>query len=208
MLGSSETTGDLDVRSLPPIAALSEMVATCESVQRGREAPQARDRQSLKDDIELALTSLGPNLDEELQPALTDFIANELAASPKLFDDRGGVLRLLSASRELVTRLRRPPCSQAAWRDLLAAVRDGDLDVSHQHLMVLRELEESLGHEWKERAERLRGFARAGNFTDCKELLSLPADQSAQVAWFIFANADLPDGYLRVGQVQFFSSRL
>jgi hypothetical protein len=37
--------------------------------------------------------------------------------------------------------------------------------------------------------------------------LSPPA-RSAQVAWFIFANADIPDGYLRVGQVQFFSHRL
>jgi hypothetical protein len=39
-------------------------------------------------------------------------------------------------------------------------------------------------------------------------VLLLPPSRAAQVAWFIFANADIPDGYLRVGQVQFFSHRL
>ena len=54
----------------------------------------------------------------------------------------------------------------------------------------------------------VRELSRAGEFDDAEEVLSFPPPRSAQVAWFIFANADIPDGYLRVGQVQFFSHRL
>jgi len=126
-----------------------------------------------------------------------------------LDDTGGGVVRMLNATKVLRERVLRSASSQAAWRDLLASVRSGvDEEVTRLHALQLREIDEALGHEWRWREMHLRELVRAGAFEDVEEVLSFPPTRVAQVAWFIFANADIPDGYLRVGQVQFFSHRL
>jgi hypothetical protein len=194
---------------LRPLAALREVIAVCESVRGGRQPPQPNDRRSLANDVQLSLASLGDQAKRALQPTLHDYCHGELAEFCELFDDRGGVVRLLNATKILVDRLRRPVCSQALWRDLLALVRAGvEPELCRLRVLQLRELEESLGHEWIWRRSSLRELVRAGSFANCEEVLALPPDRTARVAWFIFANADIPDGYLRVGQVQFFSHRL
>jgi hypothetical protein len=194
---------------LRPMSALQEVVALCMSLEGGRRAPQQRDRRSLRADAQHSLTALGRELRRELQPALHDYFHGELANLPDLLDDTPGVVRLRAATQALLERVQRPPAAQAAWRDLVSAVTTGEhIEVCRLRAVQLREIQEALGHEWGWRERRLRELASEGSLNDCEELLSLPPARSAQVAWFIFANADIPDGYLRVGQVQFFSHRL
>ncbi len=203
------TTPDSVVHVLRPLAALDEVIAVCESIRGGRQAPQPHDRRSLRADVQGAMTGLGPELRRALEPTRHDFFHGELADLPELLDDAGGVIRLLNATKVLRERVMRPASSQAAWRDLLASVRSGvDEEVARLHALQLREIEEAFGHEWRWHEMRLRELVRAGEFDDVEEVLSFPPSRSAQVAWFIFANADIPGGYLRVGQVQFFSHRL
>ncbi|MEJ7567756.1 MAG: hypothetical protein WKF41_05770 [Gaiellaceae bacterium] len=204
------TAPDSLVHVLRPLAALGEVIAVCESIRTGRRPPQLHDRNSLRADVQRALTGLGPELRRALEPTRYDYFHGELADLPDLLHDtRGGVIRLLNATKILRERLLRPVSSQAAWRDLLAAARGGlSEEVARLRALQLREIEEALGHEWRWREMRLRELVRAGEFDDVEEVLLFPPSRGAQVAWFIFADADIPNGYLRVGQVQFFSHRL
>jgi hypothetical protein len=195
---------------LRPRAALREIVAVCESIDGGRSVPQPQDRGSLMADAQHAITALGDALRDRLQPALHDFFHGDLAQLPDLLADGGGRARLRGAATSLLERLRHPQAAQAAWRDVLSAIQSGGpaADEVRHLVLVLREIDESLGHEWLWRERQLRELASAGEFEDCEEILGHPTSTSAQVVWFVFADADLPDGFLRVGQVQFFSHRL
>jgi hypothetical protein len=196
-------------RTLTPRAALAEVLAVCESAQAGIGPPRLQDRQSLKSDVKHSLISLGGQLKRGLQPTLHDYLRGELTSLEKLLDDRGGITRLAGTSSTLLGRLTAPSAAQAAWRDFVADVSNGkSSDRCELRLLQLKEIVEGLGHDWEGRRERLRGMAKSGNFEACEELLSLAPDQSAQVVWFIFTNADLPSGYQRIGQVQFFSDML
>ena len=194
---------------LRPIAALSEVIAICRSVEGGRDAPQPRDRRSLIADVQESLTSLGQELKRNLQPSLYDYFHGELAQVDVLFSEPPGVARLKSATVAVLEQLRAPRAASAAWRDLVSAVRTGSSEEeSRLRALQLREIDESLGHEWRWRGRRLCELVREESLEDAEAELSIPPRESAEVAWFVFADADLPDTYLRIGQVQFFSHRL
>ncbi len=53
------TTPDSLSHVLRPLAALDEVIAVCESIRGGRQAPQPPDRRSLRADVQRALTALG-----------------------------------------------------------------------------------------------------------------------------------------------------
>lgn len=194
---------------LTPLTALREVCALCESIGAGRQAPGSGDRSSLQVDVKGALASLGPDLKRELQPILKDYVTGVLSELPQLLDDAPGVVRLQTATRSLLDRLRHPACTRAAWRDLTAGAANGaDSQRCLMFAMQLREIDGALGHEWESRDRRLRELTRMARFGECEELLSYPTRTSAKVAWFIFSDADIKGDYLRVGQVQFFSHRL
>ncbi len=133
------TDVDAVVHVLRPLAALREVGAVCESVRGGREPPQPHDRRSLRADAQL-LSRIGDELKHELQPTLHDYFHGEVADLVELFEDRGGVVRLLNATKVLIDRFRRPASSQAAWRDLLADVRRGaEPELSRLRALQLRE---------------------------------------------------------------------
>jgi hypothetical protein len=67
---------------------------------------------------------------------------------------------------------------------------------------------EARGDEWRWVRLQITHYLQRGLFDEVEEELRRPVERSADVAWFVFGYADLPGGYLRVGQVQFFSSRL
>jgi hypothetical protein len=197
------------VDTLGPVAALREALAICESLQASRQPPGMGDRRSLRADVQSALHGLGPELKRELQPALEQYLRAELAHMPELIDEAAGVERLRTATWALLERITRPASTRAAWRDLVRAVEQGlNLRTCRLRALQLREIDEALGHEWKWRASRLQQLAWAASFAECEELLGLLPESSAQVAWLVFARADLPGGHLRIGQVQFFSHRL
>src|SRR4051812_42860922 len=72
---------------LPPIAALREVVAVCESIEAGRGAPNSADRRSLQADVQSALTSIGEELRRQIQPAWSDIFHGELSQLPSLLDN-------------------------------------------------------------------------------------------------------------------------
>jgi hypothetical protein len=193
---------------LRPLAALHEVVLVCESILNARRAPGEDDRRSLKGDVEQALNRLGPQAKRALQPALAEYLAQNNALG-KLMDSPGGARRLLSSTRELSDQIRHPDIAQAIWRDLIADVRKGsDEETYTLRLLQLRELQDNLGHAWHERARELRGSIHGGDFETAETILGRPLEQTAQVAWFVFGNADLTGDMLRVGQTQFFSHRI
>jgi hypothetical protein len=195
---------------LGPITALREVVAVCASIQSGRGAPNPADRRSLQGDVQLALTSVGDELRRQLEPAWKDFRAGELTELPALLDG-GGVGRLRSAAEILIERLRRPTAAQAAWRDLFdIESRSVTVDQAKHLAAVLREIDESLGQEWVWRVGALRKAAFSESADEGEQILGEAPTSTAKVAWFVFADADLADakGYLRIGQIQFFSGRL
>lgn len=194
---------------LTPIAALREVTAVCESIEFGRSPPNAADRRSLQADVQLALTSLGAELRGQLQPTWADFFHGDLNELSPLLDSGGGVSRLRASAGSLLDRVRRPEAAQAVWRDILYS-HNGSVspDEAMHWVAVLREIDESLGHEWQWRTNSLQRAAISDAGNECDEILSQPPVSTAAVAWFVFADADLADGFLRVGQIQFFSSRL
>jgi hypothetical protein len=195
--------------TLRPVAALREVVAVCDSIAGGRSAPHAGDRRSLQADVQAALTWIGGELADELQPGLSDFLGGELRSLTELLADTGGSARLGAAAAALMDRLLRPAALEAAWRDLLTAVDHGtEVDRTGHLALVLRELDEGLGHEWLLRKSRFRDLALENQPTGTGDFFGGASAKPAKVAWFVFADADLVDDYLRIGQIQFFSHRV
>ena len=206
-LGSSAT--DFPFR-LTPIAALREIVAVCESIATGHPPPQQQDRKSLRNDVQMALWAIGPKLKHAVQPTLQDFKKGELAKLPELLGESAGSVRLGAAAKGLIAEFRQARVLRPAWEDLIDDHDGGSaIDEVRQLALILREIDESLGHEWKWRkAGYRRLLADDHDPGDWQVIEAPPSARSAEVAWFVFADADLPDGALRVGQIQFFSSRL
>lgn len=196
--------------TLRPIAALREVVAICESIAGGRSAPRTADRHSLRADVQMALTAIGEELARELQPARNDFLGGELKALPDLLSETGGSARLGAAAVALIERLRSHAALGAAWRDLLDATGGGAVSIDDtRHLaLVLREIDESLGYEWRWRRSAFRKLALEDQSAGARGPLVNTAPSTARTAWFVFADADLAADYLRIGQIQFFSHRL
>ena len=193
---------------LRPIAALHEVVLVCESILGGRRPPGNDDRRSLKDDVTQSLTQLGKETKRSLQPDLAEY-QKTIKQISAILDDPAAVRRLLSATRATSERILRPAVAQAVWRDLVAAVRNGADDETYVlYLQQLREVQERLGHSWLECATGLRKSVCDGDFRVGEEILGQAPERTAQVAWFIFGNAEVPGEILRVGQTQFFSESI
>lgn len=194
---------------LTPIAALREIVAVCETIVNGAGPPQSQDRRSLRADAELALRKVGPAVRWEAEPTLSRFLTVELAHLEDRLGEGAGALRLAASARGAVAALISPRLLRPAFEDLVQAHdRGADADEVGHLALVLRELDGSLGHVWRWRRERYLKLLEPGDEGDWELLEERPATHDAQVAWFVFAEADFPDAYLRLGQIQFFSSRL
>jgi hypothetical protein len=169
---------------------------------------------------------------------LRSFQSDELRALPRLLTDVEGARRLVSAARLLEDELRAPLASGGAWEDCVAAFRDGaDSATCELRIGQLRELCARRGQGWAALEHRLRGVLAdrpldvlAGGAgenevaaTDSRDPAGLPLERRLElcagliasapeqrdvVAWLVYANADLPQGFLRCGPMQLFSHRL
>jgi hypothetical protein len=194
---------------LRPLAALDEIDALCRSLEHGRPVPGPDDRRSLAADLQLAFTTLGDQTRAVLQPAHNEVVTGLVPRLPERLDDPGGRLHLRGLVHELRRRLVSEDGILAVWRDLRAAAivgrPDEEAGVAGSRLI---ELIEAYGFEGRWVRQNLIQYLRRGLFDEIEDELRRPLERSATVAWFVFGYADLPSGYLRVGQVQFFSSRL
>lgn len=203
---------------LRPIMALSEVIAVCESVRFGHQPPQPQDRRSLLGDVNHALIDLGRRVADGMQPTLDEY-KKILSKLPQALDSASETARLLQTSKSLRDLLRRPSNAYAAWCDLVTAVVEGKKEETAQlRALQLQEIVESLGHEWIWRRSALKHGLKTAVSTSPNPssdeleavgaVLLQPADDSAQVAWFVFTNADVRQTFLRVGQIQLFSHRI
>ena len=159
----------------------------------------------MRADVEGSLADLGAELTAHLKPTLTDFVHGELAAVVDLLEQPGGPARLVGATDALRREFVTPQASVAAWEDLVASVRAGQDDESiARRALQLRELEEAQGHEWLWRSRAIRERVSESSTSAVGEFLATPVEPTAQIVWFIFGDADVLDGYLRVGQVRSF----
>jgi hypothetical protein len=223
---------------LTPLAALDEIVATASSLIEGRGDVPAADRASLGQDVSASLGALGRSTARAVVAVLRSFQSDDLGALPRLLTDVEGARRLVSSARLLEDELRLPRASRAAWDDCVAAFRDGvDSATCELRIAQLRELCARRGHGWVALEHRLRGVladrpfavlgAGAGEnevaATDsrdaaglslerrlelCAGLISAAPQERDTVVWLVYANADLPEGFLRCGPMQLFSHRL
>jgi hypothetical protein len=198
-----------EVRTLRPIAALSEVLAVSQSVKEGHSPPQERDRRSLATDVDAALTAIGDELKTHLGSALRDYRKQEVPQLEPFLATAGGATRTLHATKLLRDKVKNPQAAQAAWRDLVDAVRHGRPESEGRHkALVLIEIEEALGHEWRWLSGSLSHPLVAGDFDTVEQRLATPPSKTAQTAWFAFAHAHIPRGHHRIGQVQFFSHEI
>ena len=196
-------------RILRPVAALDEVVAISDAVAEGHAPPQPHDRRSLAADVDLALSALGPETKAYLGATVRDYRAHEIPKLEEFLDDGAGAKRVLHASRYLRKKLKNRLATQAAWRDLVSRVRSGRPESDARHAaLVLIELAESLGHEWRWVRSRIHDALVAGNLDEVERELGEPPSRTARAAWFAFADAHVPRGYVRLGQVQFFSHEI
>jgi hypothetical protein len=200
---------EIEPHVLRPLAVLDELIALCRSLELGRLAPRTDDRRSLAADLQLAFTRLGEPTRAVLQPTHTEVVNDLVVRLPDLIGDPGGRLHVAGVARELRRRILSEDGIVALWRELRTTAAAGRPD---EEVFVagsrLIEAVEACGFEWRWVRMNVTEYLRRGLFDEVEAELRRPVDRSAKVAWFAFGYADLPRGYLRVGQVQFFSSRL
>jgi hypothetical protein len=223
---------------LTPLAALDEIVATASSFIEGRGDVPTSDRASLGQDVSASLRALGRSTARAVFAVLRSFQTDDLRALPRLLTDVEGARRLMGAARLLEDELRLPEASRGAWDDCVAAFRDGvDTATCELRIAQLRELCARRGHDWAALERRVRGVladrpfavleAGAGEdevaATDsrdaaglslerrlelCARVIAAAPQERETVVWLVYANADLPEGFLRCGPMQVFSHRL
>jgi hypothetical protein len=195
---------------LRPLAALSEVDAVSRSIDQGHAPANVADRRSLTNDLHLAFSTLGAETRRLLQPAHFELIDELVPRLPELLEDPAGRLHLSGIVHELRRRLVSADGVVAAWRDLRQAAASGQYDDDELPVFGSRvaEIVEAFGLEWRWTRQDVVQYIRRGLFDEVEDELRRPVERSAHAAWFVFGYADLPSAYLRVGQVQFFSSRL
>ena len=161
-LGHGGTEAPLHV--LTAIAALDEVVATCNSVIGGRDGIRDDDVTSLKEDVYESLRGLGPATSTAARAILQSFQSGDLANLNKLVlpDKRGpsvsGAKHLRSSAKELIAELLLPRTSVAAWEDVLAAFENpGSVETCSRRIAQLREIAVRRGQSWDTLERRLVG---------------------------------------------------
>jgi hypothetical protein len=223
---------------LTPLAALDEIVATATSLIEGRgDIPEA-DRLSLGRDVSASLKNLGRSTQKQIAAVLRPFQSTDLAPLPRLLTDVEGARRLLSAARLLTGELCLSGTAEAAWDDCVAAFEGGEATgICELRIAQLHEFCVRRGHSWDALRHRLGGLLAdqlyvavgvgaveadgakvdprdpAGLSLErrlelCRDTVGAAPTERESIVWLVYANADIPNGFLRRGPVQFFTHRL
>jgi hypothetical protein len=149
---------------LTAIAALDEVVATCNSVIGGRDGIRDDDVTSLKEDVYVSLRGLGPATSKAARAILQAFQAGDLSSLNKLLLSEkhrpsvAGAKHLRSSAKELIAELLLPRTSVAAWEDVLAAFQNpGSVETCSLRIAQLREIAVRRGQSWDTIERRLVG---------------------------------------------------
>lgn len=197
-----------DVLTVIPV--LEELAVTLEEVAAGRTAPPDADRRSLVCDMDLALTRAGSSLQLITSPTLRSIRTDEVARLGPIIADRAQSAQVASTVRGVLQQLDAPSAVEAAWDDAIAALANPATPLDQCALAVaqVEELVSRRGQEWWEVRARIAGHLRNGDLEAGKRAAAEPPPKDVVAAWVAIGNAHLARGYLRVGQVQFFTGQL
>lgn len=221
------------VETLGPVTALREMEAASSSMLGGTGALSDADRRSTRRDVARAFDQLGPEAAKACRVAISAIRA-ELGQLPALLSSPDGARRLSGLAQAALSLLRDADAIAAAWQDVLDAFEgDADAAVCELRLFQLEEFVGLGGGDWPEISRRLQGlltdsrdaFASLGlidppasaseynlpagfspedRLAACLRLLRTEPEHGQLAVWLGFSNAMLRDGYLKVGDVEFF----
>jgi hypothetical protein len=221
---------------LGPATALDDLGAAVTSTLAGRMIDTAEDRSSLRDDVARALDALGPGTQAAATQPISE-LRQALSAIPTRLMSVAGAQRLQGLIETSRTGFGAEAVVKAAWKDVLAAFTGDDwAETCELRLLQLAEIVELGGGDWSHLANGLRGILyddrmrmaafdlleleegtsvteSAGVSLDqrlawCKRILAREPRRGDVVVWLGFTNAILAEGYLKVGEVEFFAGQL
>lgn len=195
-------------RLLGPVSGLRELRVVTDASARGQGLASTGDRASLAGDCQAALDGIGPALKAHLGPRLKDFRRTILAELTALLGDAAGSRRAGQATLAMLAALREQGAAVAAWDDCVTCFVDGSepLEVCGARVMQLREVVEARGHDWAARSQKLAELLQHDDPNFAREVAGLPPIDDVRAAWVAFDEAELSEGALRRGPLQFFDS--
>lgn len=221
---------------LGPATALADLSAAVNSTLAGRGMDSRDDRASLRNDLVCALDELGAEVKLAAAETIAE-LHDALPKIPKRLRSVGGAQRLQGLIEASRLGLGAGSVILAAWEDVLSAFRgEAYAETCELRLQQLAELAELGGGGWSYLSRSLGGVLRndrlriaeyggvkvagdedlttsAGLSLDerlalCVQILVREPRKGDSVVWLGFANAMVPQSYLRVGVVEFFSGEL
>jgi hypothetical protein len=215
---------------LGPLTAVRELRAAAAAVTVGRGMVSKEDRNSLRNDVYMALTSLGPKVCAAAEPHL-GAIRCDLDRLHDLLAAADGAIVLRSLCDAVLVGWADRSLAVAAWQDTREAFESscGDPELCELRIRQLAELSKLQGHDWTRQASLARGVLLNDRFAlaeigrvppprpedlhdpagvDLWERLELLETVFLQtpptgdvVGWVCFANALLRQGVLQVGPI-------
>jgi hypothetical protein len=226
---SSATTG--------LVAAISDLETLAGSISAGHEVKARTDRESVRNDLRLALESVGPNVAAAARPIIAD-LNKDLARLPEFLAEPNGAVILRASTQAILTELSQPALSVAAWSDAYACFEaDEDAETRERRIRQLCEFVTIRGAEWRSIARRIKGllfnerlafvetgvlqppddsagwqvsadFALELRLDYVSDVLRKPSEKGELIGWACFAPASLGVEYARRGAVELFSDTL
>jgi hypothetical protein len=195
------------------------------------------DRESVRDDVKLALGDAGPSLAKAIAPVIEQ-LRSDLGQIPALLADASSAPIIRASADAVLEALRAPGFASAAWVDARESFeKNKSASIRELRVRQLAELVELRGGDWASIAKRARGclFGDRPSLVEVGaveepvdvELWAVPVQLSADeylahahaailsdpdegeiVAWLCFAPAALRATHAEVGGVELFSHEL
>jgi hypothetical protein len=223
---------------LGPVTALRDVRTTASGVLSGHAILSSEDRNSVRDDLRIAIDALGPALSATAAPSW-QAIRKELGRLPKLLESPDGALMIRGLVDAVVGELSSPEVCVAAWSDVLTAFEDKSVGARECETRIkqLAEVVRLRGGDWQATASELRsilhddksvlahrgiveapeggpgaqepaGVALDQRLKTAEEAVADDPPRGEVTGWVCFAQAWLSNTYMSVGGVDFYSHQM
>lgn len=187
----------------------TELALFAREIASGASPPPAGDQGSLVHDVNAAFGGTGPALKALIRTPAARLRSNHVARLGQVVLSAEECEAAAAATDALLAALRSPAAVEAAWEDLLCTVMGGGtVEECLFQAAQLKSLLHSRGHDWTWMRSRLRHFFAKGDLNGARAHAASEPPRNVVSVWVGFGNADLDVPCRRVGQIQFFNSRL
>jgi hypothetical protein len=196
------------------VSALEELATTLEESASGKKPAYSSDISSLRHDVDRSILNAGPALRRLTSPTLDDFRKTDVEKLTEVFEDPSDCTRVAADARGIIGQLASAAGVESAWDDLIDSLDDGATTCASSALAVaqLAELSRLRGHDWEALTMSMRGALLGKRLSDplgeARSTVGSAPPDNVRVVWVAFGNAELPQGYQRLGQAQFFRDQL